>query len=145
VLDRIAALSRGHGGPYAVVSADDFPARDWHPTTDTVRGEIGELRYTSNRLSFEAAVDAPAILVVSDAFNSGWTARVDGLEQRIFRANYLFRGLVLGPGTHRIQFKYWPAVWTVALALGASGWSALALWAVLAARRRFRSRMPTAS
>jgi len=145
VLDRIAALSRGHGGPYAVVSADDFPARDWHPTTDTVRGEIGELRYTSNRLSFEAAVDAPAILVVSDAFNSGWTARVDGLEQRIFRANYLFRGLVLGPGTHRVEFRYWPAVWTVALAVGVSGWSALALWAVLAARRRFRSRMPTAS
>lgn len=50
----------------------------------------------------------PALLVVSENFNPGWKATVDGSESRVIRANYMLRGVVLSPGEHRVEFRYQP-------------------------------------
>lgn len=53
-------------------------------------------------------VDAPGggFLRVSGNWDEGWSARVDGRRQRVLRADGVFRGVVLSPGSHRVEFTY---------------------------------------
>jgi hypothetical protein len=67
------------------------------------------LEYTPNRVVVEAAVDAPAVLVLADAFYPGWVASVDGRPQPVHPADALFRAVPLpGAGTHRVEFTFAP-------------------------------------
>ncbi|MBH0204076.1 MAG: YfhO family protein [Nitrospira sp.] len=65
----------------------------------------------------------PGILVLTDAFYPGWKVRVDGEEQKILRANYLFRAVALPAGNHKVEFIYDPASFKVGLmiSLGTAG------------------------
>ncbi len=47
----------------------------------------------------------PGALVLADSFYPGW--RAEGFT--LYRADYLFRGVLLPPGTHRVRFFYWPS------------------------------------
>ena len=60
---------------------------------------------------------------------------VDGQPQKIFPANYLFRGLLLSPGAHTVRMEYRPPAWRWALLLGVLGW-VLAGAALFAEQRR---------
>lgn len=65
------------------------------------------------------------MLVMSDAFDAGWKARVDGRAARLQRCDYMFLGIPLGPGAHVVELTYRPPL----LILGAAI-SILALLAV---------------
>jgi hypothetical protein len=141
VLDRIAALAAKSGGPYAVVGAD-FQAKSWAAlcaggacaAEKELRAAIDRADYGTNWLSFRTKVDKPAVLVVSDLLAPGWFATVDGRPQLIFQANYLFRGLLLGPGTHTVRMEYRPPEWKWAFLLAAVGWT-MAAGALIVERR----------
>ena len=53
-------------------------------------------------------VDAPGggFLRVSGNWDPGWSARVDGRRQPVLLADGVFRGVVLTPGQHRVEFTY---------------------------------------
>jgi uncharacterized membrane protein YfhO len=38
---------------------------------------------------------------------------VDGLEQPVYRVNSLFRGVRLGSGEHRVEFRFEPLAWRI--------------------------------
>ncbi|MSQ28542.1 MAG: hypothetical protein EXR51_10480 [Dehalococcoidia bacterium] len=50
----------------------------------------------------------PGFLVFSDTYYPGWKAYLDGDPTPIYRANYLFRGVRVPSGTHRVEFKFEP-------------------------------------
>jgi hypothetical protein len=79
------------------------------------------------------------VLVTSDLLVPGWSGAVDGRPQDIFRANHLFRGLLVPAGTHRVSFRYWPRAWTVSFALAALGWAPILTAAAMALWRRGRA------
>ncbi len=56
----------------------------------------------------EAKITKPSMLVVSEVFSPGWQVKVDGREARLWRVNYLLRGVALEPGQHTIAFLYRP-------------------------------------
>ncbi len=62
--------------------------------------------YEPNRLVIETKADQPAALVLSEVYDPGWIATVDGKPATIYAADYLLRGLVLSAGTHTIELKY---------------------------------------
>jgi hypothetical protein len=62
-----------------------------------------------NTVSIEASPAASGLLVLSDAYYPGWKAFVDGKESKIYRTNYVMRGVLLAPGSHRIEFRYDPS------------------------------------
>jgi hypothetical protein len=60
---------------------------------------------------FSLNVTAPArnLLFLSETYYPvGWKAHLDGTEIPIYRANYLFRTVVVPPGSHRLEMKFTP-------------------------------------
>ena len=141
-LERLGTLDAS--APFAVV-ADDFPKDRWAALcgpgcgSEPVPQRVSDIRYGLNDLSFQAAVAGPSVLVVSDTHVEGWRAFVDGVEQPIFRTNYLFRGLILEAGQHSVRFEFRPPGWAAALWLAGFGLlvcAGMAVGALLARRSR---------
>jgi hypothetical protein len=98
------------------MSSDSFdPLRDVvldvpiHSETKGIfHGKAGIKLYENNRVQINAQLSEPGVLVLTDAFHPGWKVFVDGKEQTIRRANYLFRAVELPAGNHRVEFVYDP-------------------------------------
>jgi hypothetical protein len=63
---------------------------------------------SNNRLRLQVKTTENALLVLSDTYFPGWKALVNGTERKIYRVNYTFRALSLGPGTYSVEFIYDP-------------------------------------
>ena len=63
---------------------------------------------SNNRLRLQVKTIENTLLVLNDTYFPGWKALVDGREEKIYRVNYTFRSLSLGPGTHAVEFIYDP-------------------------------------
>jgi hypothetical protein len=63
---------------------------------------------SSDTLTVAAKLQAPGVLVVTEAFDDGWSADVDGVPSEVLRANGLFRAVRLGRGEHRVLFRHRP-------------------------------------
>jgi len=52
-----------------------------------------------------------------DSYFPGWTVTVDGEERPILQANHFYRGVQLGPGSHVLEFDYYPEGFNTGLAV----------------------------
>ena len=66
------------------------------------------ISYTARQIEIEVETPSPGILILGDTYYPGWKAEIDGKGAPIFRANYLLRGIAVGPGSHRVRFFYIP-------------------------------------
>jgi len=77
--------------------------------------------------------------VVNESFFPGWEARVDGgAHETILLANGIVRGIVVGAGSHRVEFAYRPRSfrWGAAISLtSALAVAAAAIWCARGERR----------
>lgn len=83
----------------------------------SVADEVTSVRTDNNTLSVDVKTDKPGFLVVTDQYFPGWHAVVDGAEVAISHANYLFKGIPIGPGTHKVVFYFRPTFWNLSLVL----------------------------
>ncbi|HEX2173064.1 MAG TPA: YfhO family protein [Dehalococcoidia bacterium] len=72
-----------------------------------------------HRVAIRAALDGDGYLVLSDTYDDGWTALIDGQPTPIYRANFALRAVRVGPGTHQIEFVYRPRGFLAGAALTA--------------------------
>ena len=85
-------------------------------------------RYDAEEVRVRVETPRPAVLILLDAYDKGWTATLDnGGEVPILRANVLTRAVVVPAGTHVITFSYqtpllkagaWASLTGVLLCLG---------------------------
>lgn len=87
------------------------------PSTDTV--EV--LDPSPGRVSLRTALERPAIVILADAFDPGWTATLDGRHTAILRADLLMRAVAVPAGQHTIVFSHAPASAVVGLGLSFTG------------------------
>lgn len=88
----------------------------------------------------QVSANYPALLVLSDNYYPGWNAYLDGAPVRIYRTNYLARGVLVPQGEHLVEFRYEPVSVRIGLAL--SGLALLAIGAGIVwelSRRRERA------
>jgi hypothetical protein len=97
-------------------------------------GAVSDIGTGGNGLSFTADVDAPSLVVVSQVWYPGWRVYIDGQPAGApLRVNYLFQGVPVEAGQHRVELRFapilWPAGWGLALlgllvviVLSALGW-----------------------
>ncbi len=88
-------------------------------------GEAHVIDYTPNRVQVSVKAQAPAVLVLADAYYPGWKASLDGAPLDLFPVYYAFRGAIIPAGDHTVTYEYDPlslriGLWISALALAGS-------------------------
>ncbi len=64
-------------------------------------------QYDSEKVVIEVKNSKPRAIVISDSWSSGWKAKIDGIETKIYKANLAFRGMFINKsGTHEIVMEY---------------------------------------
>ncbi len=92
------------------------------------------------RVPVDAA--APSIVVIRNAWDSGWSATVDGRPAPVLKADYFLQGVAVAAGYHEIRLVYRDPTIAQGLLGSAIAWGALVLAAAIGlawSRRRTRA------
>jgi len=73
--------------------------------------------YSPHQVVIKADLKADGFLVLSDTYYPGWEVYVDGREDKIYQADYLFRTVFLEQGRHVVEFRYRPLSFRIGLAI----------------------------
>lgn len=95
---------------------------------------VSVVSHRPNRVVLRATLEGEGYLVLTDSFDAGWVAEVDGSPAPIYRANYAFRAVRLRPGDHQVEFLFRP--WGVLVGLGLTGGSFVGLFGCALWRRQ---------
>ena len=87
------------------------------PIVPNLKSAVRVLSYENNRIVLEVDTPEAAFLFMSESYYPGWEAYVDGREEEMLRANYVFRAVPVGPGSHRIELVCEPVSFKVGLTL----------------------------
>ena len=64
--------------------------------------------YEPNQLAYEVQSDKGGVLVFSEIYYPGWTAKVDGKPVEVGRVNYVLRAIHIAPGNHKVELDFFP-------------------------------------
>lgn len=102
------------------------------PQPQRVDHTVSVVENRASCVRLDVTANAPGVLLQTDTWYPGWSARVDGEPTTIHRVNYFQRGIVLPEaGSYEIEIVYRPAsyrlgvaisVLTLVLALGLAVW-----------------------
>lgn len=82
---------------------EDFVSNTSH-TPKNSKAEI--VSYLPNEIVISVKTEKPGLLFLSDTFYPKWKATVNGIEAKIYRADYTFRAVIVPAGTSRVTFYY---------------------------------------
>ncbi|MEA3334522.1 MAG: YfhO family protein [Chloroflexota bacterium] len=100
-------------GDQAVLVQGDLEASGLLDWANSLTGKDGlahvtPISYEPERVIVETTLESPGLLILGDTWYDGWHALVDGAEAPILKANYLFRGIALDQGSHRVELVFQP-------------------------------------
>jgi heme exporter protein D len=140
VLDRL--LSEDFDPSRTVILAEEPPpsfGQDGLPSEPDLHGaEITS--YSPHQVVIEADLQADGFLVLSDTYYPGWKVYVDGREDKIYQADYLFRAVFLKQGRHVVEFRYNPLSFRIGLAISLATGAILCAMAMYGALTYLRQR-----
>lgn len=91
-------------------------------------GSAKILSYEPNTVVVKTDAVNKSFLVLTDSYDPGWQATIDGTVTKLFRTNYSFRGVYVPKGSHTVEFVYKPLSFTygvITAIIGAGGLLAL--------------------
>ena len=112
-------LANTNFDPHATVLVAD----EIKPPTNAVQNIGGPVSSTEiltlkpKQVVVETKAEQTGVLMLTDRYEEGWTATVDGQPSKILRCNYLMRGIQLAPGNHRVEFRYSTSMTTFYISL----------------------------
>lgn len=71
-------------------------------------GSARIVMYTPNKIKIEVNTSSSAFLFLSDNYYPGWRAKVNGKEDKIYRADYTFRAVLVPKGNSVVELQYNP-------------------------------------
>lgn len=70
--------------------------------------------YLPNELKYKYKTSEERFVVFSEVYyKDGWKVFVNGKEDKIFKVNYILRGMIIPPGTGEVVFKFEPASYRI--------------------------------
>ncbi len=126
------AMASGHDFHGRALVEGETPA-GFAPSPGVHAAGAAITRFDADRISVRTSSDAPAILVLAEAWYPGWRATVSGQPAGVFPVNGWMRGVVVPAGRSEVVFSYRPRF--LALGFGISAACAVLLAVLLAARR----------
>jgi len=67
---------------------------------------VSILQYTPNKVVYRYHSNSDGILTFPEAFDSGWSATINGKKARVLKTNLIFRGVAVKRGKGVIVFQY---------------------------------------
>jgi uncharacterized membrane protein YfhO len=64
--------------------------------------------YRSNRIFLKADVKKAGLLVLSEVWMPGWSAKVNGRTAPVIRTDYILRGIPVDKGINYVELRYFP-------------------------------------
>lgn len=119
----IAKIKDASFDPYSTVILEEEP-QGWQQSADTTSpGDVRIVNYEPNRIVIDANLTLPAVLVLSENWYPWYRAWVDGKEEKVYRADYTLRAVLLEAGQHEVVFRFRSpyvtvGVWTTFVSLG---------------------------
>ncbi|MFN2134598.1 MAG: YfhO family protein [Candidatus Promineifilaceae bacterium] len=102
--------------------------------------DVDITRYEAEEVTISVDTPEPAFLVLADAYDPGWIARLDGQSVPIYKTNGVLRGVYVPEGIHEIAFQFRPRTLQIGAVLCLTGLLlALGVW-FFAWRRQSRSK-----
>lgn len=77
--------------------------------------------YLPNTVVIQTKQSSPGVLFLSDSYYPGWYAYVDGVQTKIYEADYAFRAVALPKGNHIVEFRYEPVSWKIGIMVSILG------------------------
>lgn len=85
-------------------------------------GEVRGFQLEPNSVEFTYEAHTPGILVLTDSYDAGWKAEVNGEPAEVLQVNGVFRGVrIESPGEYIVRFLYEPPYWKLSLILAGIG------------------------
>lgn len=72
------------------------------------KGEVSISSYLPERVVLQVKTEVPKLLFLSDSFDSGWNAYINGKKAELYRANYAFRAVAVPKGETTVIMVYEP-------------------------------------
>lgn len=116
------------------LGADDFdpwvgvleePHEDLAEGPALGQGQVSITSYGDLAIDVTCDLDLAGLIVLGDVWDRSWVAKVDGEPVPILRVDHALRGVAVGPGPHRLEFRYRPGALYLGLTLGALGLAGL--------------------
>lgn len=83
------------------------PMKNYQQQISALKAEpLEAVSFGENRITGQIQLKQSRILCISLPWSGGWSARVDGKQVPLYKANGMYMGLSLTPGTHQIQLCY---------------------------------------
>jgi hypothetical protein len=79
--------------------------------------QVSVLEHSPEHTVVQTQSSRDGFLVVTDAFYPGWQVTVDGRPDQLYATDYLFRGVHLPAGSHRVELSYAPQSLQVGMAI----------------------------
>jgi hypothetical protein len=80
-------------------------------------GRVTYRRAGANRIVLETAMDKEGLVVVSEAWDPGWRAGVDGVDVPVYPCDIAVMAVRVPAGTHRVDLVFRPRWWSLAVAM----------------------------
>ena len=93
------------------------------------RGSADIVAEIPTRVTVSVHMETPGLVVLTDLWDKGWRAYLEGRPVSILRANHAVRGVVVPAGTATLEFRYEPA--SLAWGLRLAGAAAVILLSLL--------------
>jgi len=97
-----------------------LPGQPW-------RESVAVRNHDSDTMTLDANLQADGLVVVSEAYASGWNAYIDGRKTTIYLADGVLRAIAVPAGQHAVELRYEPKSLAVGL------WISVAAGAVMLA------------
>ncbi|MDH5672759.1 MAG: YfhO family protein [Myxococcales bacterium] len=130
----LVEIDRRSGSPRVRVSVDRGIALP--PAAANSLQQVRIETYTSDEVTLVSRTAAPALVVLTDAFEDGWLAWVDASPTPVVKVAGSVRGVFVPPGEHRILMQYSPNSWNLGVFLCGMAAVAGLAWLALDLRRR---------
>lgn len=125
--EALSLMTDGSVDPRRVAVLESEPP-ELAPAVDPSADSVVVEHFEPDRIVLTASTDAPGLIVLSEMYDPGWRAYLDGNELDIHVANHALRAVPLPAGEHEIELRYDPVSLRAGVAI--SGLTSLAMLGV---------------
>jgi hypothetical protein len=104
----LATIEEGEFDPREVALVEEPPPPWAIGSGNTGSSSVAVIKYKSDSVAYRVDASQPSLLVIPELYYPGWKASVDGERTKIYRADYIFRGVFVEGGEHTVAFDYEP-------------------------------------